>query len=246
MKIYGTHTVTAVLSAKKSVSHFYYDPQKSSQRFQAILDMAKEQGVICEETPRNVLDKMTGGALHQGMVAEFTGQRQFNETHLDSMLGSKTPPKLILVLDEIQDPHNLGACMRSAEVFGVDVVIAPLKKSASLTAAARKVASGGAEIVPFVQITNLARTLHMLKEHDYWVVGMAGEGATSLYNYKPAEKTVLVVGREGYGLRRLTREICDVLCFIPMYGHVESLNVSVATGIALSTIKSLSQNVNPK
>jgi 23S rRNA (guanosine2251-2'-O)-methyltransferase len=176
-------------------------------------------------------------------VAEFTGKEHYSESDLDELLAKENPPKLILALDGIQDPHNIGAILRSAEVFGVGVCLSPKDRAGDLTAVARKVASGGAELVPFIRITNLARTLNELKEHDYWIVGMAGEGSANLYQFSPPAKVCLVVGAEGEGLRRLTRETCDELCHIPMYGTIESLNVSVATGIALSVIREGMENV---
>jgi 23S rRNA (guanosine2251-2'-O)-methyltransferase len=153
--------------------------------------------------------------------------------HLSDVLDTLTEPPLLLVLDGIQDPHNLGACLRSADAFGVHAVIAPKDRAVGITATVEKVACGAAETVPYITVTNLARTLRELKEQGIWVVGAAGEAKQNLHSFKHTGALAFVLGAEGEGLRRLTMETCDELVRIPMLGSVESLNVSVSTGICL-------------
>jgi|688.fasta_scaffold377192_2 23S rRNA (guanosine2251-2'-O)-methyltransferase len=238
MKIYGFHTVRAILSASgaKGVSRIFVS-DRQDVRMQEILHLASQRKVPVEVRPRKDLDAWAGEGVHQGIVAEFIGQVNFSETDLDQLLERDEQPRLLLALDGIQDPHNIGAILRSAEVFQVGACISPRDRAGDLTPVARKVASGAAELIPFIRVTNLVRTLKNLQDNDYWVVGMAGEGSSNLYDFKPPQKVCLVVGAEGEGLRRLTRETCDELCHIPMFGSIESLNVSVATGIALSVIR---------
>ncbi|NCX93899.1 MAG: 23S rRNA (guanosine(2251)-2'-O)-methyltransferase RlmB [Gammaproteobacteria bacterium] len=239
MKVYGIHTVLTLLKAGKPISKLYCDSHRQDQRFSEILEWADSKKIRVELKSRAMLDQLAEGGVHQGVVAELNSQIHYSDAHLEELLSQAPEPSLILVLDEVQDPHNVGACLRSAEVFGVNMVIAPKDRSGGLTPTARKVASGAAELVPFVQVTNLARTLKFLQEEGYFVTGLAGEASLSIYEIKPSSKMVIVVGQEGRGMRRLTREHCDELCRIPMYGHVESLNVSVATGIVLSTVREL-------
>jgi len=174
---------------------------------------------------------MCGTVRHQGVVAmvEPTLLPQF----VDDVLEALTVPPLLLLLDGVTDPHNLGACLRVADAAGAHAVIAPKDRSVGLTAVAMKVASGAAESVPYITVTNLARTLRELKERDIWIVGADEDGATSLFEAKLAGPLAWVLGAEGEGLRRLTRENCDQLVNIPMFGAVESLNVSVASGVCL-------------
>ena len=245
MKIYGLHTVKAILtsglksgSPTKSLISRLFISEREDARMKELVGLANRCKVPVEIRTRKELDQMVQDGVHQGVVAEFIGPTSFSEAYLDTILESENLPPLLLVLDGIQDPHNIGAILRSAEVFGVGACISSKDRSGDLTAVARKVASGGAELVPFIQVTNLVRTLKSLQENDYWVVGMAGEASSSIYQFSPPGKVCLVVGSEGDGLRRLTRETCDELCHIPMFGNIESLNVSVAAGIALSVIRS--------
>jgi 23S rRNA (guanosine2251-2'-O)-methyltransferase len=153
--------------------------------------------------------------------------------HLDDVLDTLTEPALLLVLDGVQDPHNLGACLRSADAFGVHAVIAPKDRAVGINATVEKVACGAAQTVPYITVTNLARTLRELQERDIWVIGMDGEAETNLYDVQHTGAVAWVLGAEGEGMRRLTRETCDQLVRIPMQGSVESLNVSVSTGVCL-------------
>jgi len=180
---------------------------------------------------RKELDARVGG-VHQGVVAGVAPDRQWQEADIEALVaGSKQP--LLLVLDGVTDPHNLGACLRTADATGVTAVIVPKDKSASLNPTARKVASGAAETTPFIQVTNLARCLRELQDLGVWLIGTAGESDATVYDADFTGPVALVMGAEGKGMRRLTREHCDLLVKIPMQGQVESLNVSVATGVCL-------------
>ncbi|PUV48591.1 23S rRNA (guanosine(2251)-2'-O)-methyltransferase RlmB, partial [Cronobacter sakazakii] len=169
---------------------------------------------------------------HQGIVARVKPGRQYGENDLPDLLAAHAQP-FLLILDGVTDPHNLGACLRSADAAGVHAVIVPKDRSAQLNATAKKVACGAAESVPLIRVTNLARTMRLLQEENVWIVGTAGEADHTLYQSKMTGPLALVMGAEGEGMRRLTREHCDELISIPMAGSVSSLNVSVATGICL-------------
>ena len=199
----------------------------------AIRRLADGKGVRTGTRAANDLDRMAGGGVHQGVVAEVTDVAVPGEGELDDIVRAAGPAVLLLVLDGIQDPHNLGACLRTADAAGVHAVIAPRDRAAGLTAVARKVAAGAAESVPFIQVTNLARTLAHLKQLGVWIVGTAGQAELDLYQADLKGPLALVMGSEGAGLRRLTREACDFTVRLPMRGVVESLNVSVATGVVL-------------
>ncbi|MDQ5908693.1 MAG: rRNA (guanosine-2-O-)-methyltransferase RlmB [Pseudomonadota bacterium] len=234
--IHGLHAVTAALEYEADqVRGLWVERQRRDGRIQALLDIASRQGVVVHPVDRAELDRLTGGARHQGVVARLAlRQRTLGEADLPTLLAAVEGPLLLLVLDGVQDPHNLGACLRSAAAAGVHAVIAPADRSASLNATVRKVACGAAEIVPFVSVTNLARTLRALQEQGIWIVGAAGEAGDSLYEVDFTPSTAIVLGGEEKGLRRLTREVCDRLAQIPMVdGGVESLNVSVAAGVFL-------------
>ncbi len=170
---------------------------------------------------------------HQGVVASVRPLPEYNESNIISLLEKSKKPGLILILDGVTDPHNLGACLRSADAAGVDFVLIPKDKSASITPVVSKVACGAAESIPLVRVTNLARAMELLKEHGVWIYGAAGEAQSSIYQLDCSSTIALVMGAEGEGLRRLTRERCDGLFSLPMLGSVSSLNVSVATGISL-------------
>jgi 23S rRNA (guanosine2251-2'-O)-methyltransferase len=205
---------------------------RQDQKIQAILDLADEHQIKIDLVPRTELDNLSQDGVHQGVVAACQKPNSYNENDLEKIISSVTKP-LLLVLDGIQDPHNLGACLRSADAAGVHAVIVPKDKSATITPVVSKVASGAAETIPFIQVTNLARTLRFLKEEGVWIFGAAGDATQNLYQTDLTASTAIVMGAEGEGMRRLTREHCDVLLSIPMQGSVSSLNVSVATGIFL-------------
>jgi len=233
--VYGLHAVSAALKHEpERVVGLWVDRKRRDARLREVLELAESAGVPVHMEDGQALDRLSGGARHQGVFARCRAPaRAWSEDDLDSVLAAIDGPPLLLVLDGVQDPHNLGACLRSADAAGVHVVIAPADRSAGLTPTARKVACGAAESVPFIQVTNLARTLRELKERGIWLVGAAGEAERDLYAMDLRGASALVLGAEGKGMRRLTRDECDYLARIPMAGQVESLNVSVATGIFL-------------
>lgn len=231
--IYGLHAVTAVLEGGGRVHALWMLDSRHDERLTRVAELAQKAGVKVQRVPRAELDRLTHDARHQGVAAEAEGAELRDEGGLMPLLDRLEEPPFLLVLDGVQDPHNLGACLRSANAAGVHAVIAPKDRSAGLTAVARKVASGAAEVTPFFQVTNLARTLRDLKERNIWFVGLAGEADQSLYELDLRGPLAIVMGAEGEGMRRLTKEHCDFLAKIPMAGAVESLNVSVATGVSL-------------
>ena len=231
--VYGLHAVSALLEGGGTVHALWMLDSRQDDRLARIAELAAKSGVKISRVPRAELDRLTEGARHQGVVAQAEGAELRDEGGLGPLLDGLDEPPFLLILDGVQDPHNLGACLRSADAAGVHAVIAPRDRSAGLTAVARKVASGAAETTPFFQVTNLARTLRDLKERNIWLVGLAGEADQTLYELDLKGPLAIVMGAEGDGMRRLTKEHCDFLAHIPMAGSVESLNVSVATGVAL-------------
>jgi 23S rRNA (guanosine2251-2'-O)-methyltransferase len=230
----GWHAVLALLKqAPERVLSISIDRGRKGPRRQQLLEAARAAGASVEETSGEALDRLAGHEHHQGVVARCRPAVERTEAELPSFLETLQEPPLLLVLDGIQDPHNLGACLRSADAAGVHAVILPRDHSAPMTAVVRKVASGAAETVPLFRVTNLARTLETLKQAGLWLVGASGETDQDLYDIDLRGPLALILGAEGEGLRRLTREACDHLARIPMAGTVESLNVSVATGICL-------------
>jgi 23S rRNA (guanosine2251-2'-O)-methyltransferase len=232
--IYGLHAVDALLRRQpERVQRLWLQAGRSDKRIAAILSLARNQGVAVETLPRAELDARVSGR-HQGVVAEvLPGERQWDEAALSELLDQLDHAPLLLVLDGVTDPHNLGACLRSADAAGTDAVIVPRDRSADLSATVRKVACGAAESVPLIRVTNLARTLASLKQRGIWLYGTAGEAEHTLYDCDLSGPLAIVMGAEGAGLRRLTREACDHLVRLPMAGSVSSLNVSVATGVCL-------------
>ncbi|MFO1421017.1 MAG: 23S rRNA (guanosine(2251)-2'-O)-methyltransferase RlmB [Candidatus Competibacteraceae bacterium] len=234
--IHGLHAVAAALKYEpEQVTELWVEYRRHDARIQALVDEAASRAVSVRRADRGELDRLSGGARHQGVIARLrVRQLTYRETELPVLLAAVSEPALLLVLDGVQDPHNLGACLRSAAAAGVHAVIAPADRAAGPNATVRKVACGAAEIVPFVSVTNLARTLRDLRERGVWLVGAAGEARDTLYEVDFTPPTAIVLGAEEKGLRRLTRESCDRLARIPMAeGGVESLNVSVATGVFL-------------
>ena len=229
--IYGIHTVAALLArAPERIESLQVLEGRADQRIQQLLSEAERAHVRIERVSRDVLDKFE--TKHQGVVALLANNFEYREADLKNLIERVANP-LLLILDGVTDPHNLGACLRSADAAGVAAVIAPRDNAASLTPVVRKVACGAAEVIPFVAVTNLARTLRDLKEWGVWIVGTAGEADTLIYEQDLSGPIALAMGAEGSGLRRLTREHCDFLVKLPMAGSVSSLNVSVATGICL-------------
>lgn len=231
--VFGWHAVEAVLKREPGrLQRVWVQTGRQDRRVKAITDALDDLGVQWAVVHRRELDARVGG-VHQGVVAAVTESREWTEDDLLTQLAESHKPPFLLVLDGVTDPHNLGACMRTCDAAGVQAVIVPKDKSATLTSVARKVACGAAETVPFVRVTNLARFLRTLKDQGVWLIGTAGESKATLYQADFKGPVALVMGAEGSGMRRLTREHCDQLINIPMLGHVDSLNVSVATGVCL-------------
>jgi 23S rRNA (guanosine2251-2'-O)-methyltransferase len=232
-KIYGVHAVEALLRHHpKRVKQIWLSEGRSEPRLQPLLELAAQYRVAVGQAERRELDAWVEG-VHQGVVAEVSPSQVWGEAMLEELLDRTEVTPLILVLDGVTDPHNLGACLRTADAAGALAVVVPKDKSATLTPAVRKVACGAAEVIPLVAVTNLARTLEKLQQRGLWIVGTAGEAEQELYQQDLTGPTILIMGAEGKGMRRLTREHCDFLVKLPMAGSVSSLNVSVATGICL-------------
>jgi len=233
-RVYGFHAIEAILQHEpERILDVWVLSGREDKRLDAISASLSSHGIKQQKTKREKLDELAGSTRHQGIVAQCRMAPTRNENFLDQLLDGLTEPAFLLVLDGITDPHNLGACLRTADAAGVHAVIAPKDNAATLNATVRKVASGAAETTPFIAVTNLARCLRSLKERGVWLVGAAGEVDTSVYQQDLTGPLGLVMGAEGKGLRRLSRETCDHLVTIPMPGNVESLNVSVATGVCL-------------
>lgn len=234
--VFGLHAVAALLEHEPGrVTRLWVLASRKDARLNRLVDLARKRGVPINESTRVELDSLAEGARHQGVVAAYAGESApLGEADLERLLDAvQEGPALVLVLDGVQDPHNLGACLRTADAAGAHAVVAPRDRAVGLTPAVLKVASGAAESVPFVQVTNLARTLRALKDRGLKVVGAAGEAEQSVFAADLSGPLALVMCGEGGGLRRLTREQCDALVRIPMAGAVESLNVSVAAAVCL-------------
>ncbi len=232
--VFGLHAVRAVLARRpKDVLRLSIAAARDDARMRALRELAAAQGITPVAANAEALDRETGGAAHQGVVAEVRPSAPLNENSLLDLLTSSREPALVLVLDGVSDPHNLGACLRTADAAGATAVVAPRDRAAGLTPVVRKVAAGAAETVPFAQVTNLARALRDMKEAGLWIAGTAEDGEKDLYEADLSGPLALVMGSEGRGLRRLTQECCDFSLRLPMRGTVASLNVSVAAGVAL-------------
>jgi 23S rRNA (guanosine2251-2'-O)-methyltransferase len=232
-KIYGVHAVEALLRHHpKRVKQLWLAEGRGEPRVQALVALAEQARVSIGQCERREMDAWVEG-VHQGVVADVTPSQVWGEAMLEELLDRAEGPPLLLVLDGVTDPHNLGACLRTADAAGALAVIVPKDKSATLNATVRKVACGAAEVIPLVAVTNLARSLEKLQQRGLWLVGTAGEAEQELYQHDLTGPTVLVMGAEGKGMRRLTREHCDYLVKLPMAGSVSSLNVSVAAGVCL-------------
>jgi 23S rRNA (guanosine2251-2'-O)-methyltransferase len=231
--IFGFHSIEAILANEpERFLEIFALKGREDKRLNPVINEARKFGISVQFMQRKALDNKANGEQHQGIMARVKPARQYSEKDLDEIIAREATP-FFLVLDGVTDPHNLGACLRSADAAGVHGVIVPKDKSAKLNGTARKVACGAAETVPLIQVTNLARTLRDIKEAGVWVVGTAGETDTNVFDANLTGPMAIVMGAEGDGMRRLTREHCDVLVKIPMVGTVSSLNVSVATGICL-------------
>lgn len=231
--VFGIHAVEALLQRQPNrIESLWLQQGRNDQRMQAIQQHAAQLGISCKMVSREDLDKEVDGR-HQGVLALAKPAQTLRDRDLMQLLDSLDHPPLLLILDGVTDPHNLGACLRTADAAGVDAVIAPKDNSAPLNATVRKVACGAAEVQPYIQVTNLARTMKELQQRGVWITGTAGEAEGSVYQADLKGPVALVMGAEGKGMRRLTRENCDYLVNLPMAGSVSSLNVSVATGVCL-------------
>jgi len=230
--LYGFHAVTARLRHDASgIEEILYDPTRRDRRMVDFLATAKAAGVRLMAADAARLQGLTGNDRHQGVVARAADVPL--AMNLAELLDSLSGPALLLVLDGVTDPHNLGACLRVADAAGAHAVIAPRDRAVGLNATAAKVASGAAETMPYITVTNLARALREIQEAGVWVIGTDDQAPTSLFQTKLDGPIAIVMGAEGEGMRRLTRDTCDNLMHIPMQGSVESLNVSVASGVCL-------------
>ncbi|MEO6409809.1 MAG: 23S rRNA (guanosine(2251)-2'-O)-methyltransferase RlmB [Burkholderiaceae bacterium] len=230
--LFGFHAVTVRLKvAPHSVAEVHFDPRRNDQRMRQFVERAREAGVRLVESNAERLGKLAGSDRHQGVVARVEPLARSHS--LDDTLDAVAGAPLVLVLDGVTDPHNLGACLRVADAAGVHAVVAPKDHAAGISATVSKVASGAAETVPYLMVTNLARSLNELKERGVRIVGTSDAAPRSLYESDLTGPLALVLGAEGSGLRQLTARTCDELVRLPMHGVVESLNVSVASGICL-------------
>jgi 23S rRNA (guanosine2251-2'-O)-methyltransferase len=232
--VYGLHAVNAALErAPERVLELWLVQTRDDARARDLKDRAEQVGVHVHSVSGDALAKLVGDVVHQGAAVAMRPLKPWDEHDLTQALGHLTVDPLLLILDGVTDPHNLGACLRTADAAGAHAVVIPKDRAASVDGVVRKVAAGAAEFVPVATVTNLARTLEVLKERGIWVVGTDGEAEQALYSADLKRPLALVLGAEGTGMRRLTRDRCDFLVRIPMAGHVQSLNVSVAAGIAL-------------
>ncbi len=232
--ICGIHAVeSAIRNDADNLGQIWLDKRSRNDRLKKLMQLLDEYGLKAIVLDTEKLDKVANNTRHQGVVAEYFKEKSYTENDLYDLLDTLEEPPFLLILDGVTDPHNLGACLRTAEGAGVHAVIAPKDNAASITPTVRKVASGAAEIVPFIPVTNLARTLDTLKERGIWLTGTSDKAKLSLYQADFKGAIGIVMGAEGAGIRRLTEERCDYLISIPMCGQVSSLNVSVASGVCL-------------
>lgn len=229
--------INAVASAIEhdaaNVREILIEAGAKNPRIAEIETQARRLGIEPRRVASQALDGVAGGLRHQGVIARYAAAKTYDEHDLKGIVEAADGRALILVLDEVQDPHNLGACLRSAAAAGAHAVVIPRDKAASITATVRKTSAGAADRLPVVRVTNLSRCLKSLQQQGVWIYGLAGETETSIYSIDLRGNIALVLGAEGDGLRRLTREHCDQLVRIPMPGAMESLNVSVAAGVSL-------------
>lgn len=233
-KIVGLHAAqSALMYSPQKISRAWIDSERHDKRLETLLETLTTLDVSIEKVERKKLDKLADGMNHQGVVLEVALPEELSENDLKVAVENLAENALFLVLDNVQDPHNLGACLRTADATGVHGIIITKDNAVGITPTVCKVASGAAETVPVYVVTNLARTLRWLKTEGVWVVGTAGEAQSTLFKSDFTVPMALVIGAEEKGMRRLTREQCDFLVKLPMLGTVESLNLSVATGVLL-------------
>lgn len=236
--IMGVQAVAAAIrNNPTSIRLVSVTKDSANQRVADLVMLARDSGVEVREERREWLDQVTANARHQDIIAQLHSQQTNSEAELVPFLQALDEDPLILVLDGVQDPHNLGACLRTAEAAGCHAVVFPKDRAAGVTAVVRKTSAGASEIIPLFQVTNLARSLRLMKEAGIWLAGTSDRAEASIYQRDLRGPLALVMGGEGRGLRRLTGELCDYLVRIPMAGAIESLNVSVATGVCLYEIQ---------
>lgn len=238
--VFGIHSVTALMElTPERFIEVWFLKGRDDDRVTPLIDLARQYGVSVQFMHRKALDEKSEGEQHQGVIARVKAAKVLTEHDLSDIVErtqAKNELPFLLILDGVTDPHNLGACLRNADAAGVQAIVVPKDNAAKINATVRKVAVGAAETVPLIQVTNLARTMKALQEMGIWIIGTAGEATQSLYDCKLQGPMALVMGAEGKGMRRLTRETCDELIKLPMAGSVSSLNVSVASGICLFEI----------
>ena len=233
-QLFGIHAVEAALEySPQKIQRAWIDEQRIDARLKPLLEELERLGVNLEKSDRKKLDRMADGKNHQGIVVAVELPAMHTEEQLKQAVEALTDTPFYLVLDQVQDPHNLGACLRTADAVGAHGIIVTKDNAASITPTVCKVASGAAETVPVYQVTNLARVLRWLKEQNIWIMGTAGDATQSVFDMQLDMPLAIVMGAEGSGMRHLTRQHCDFLVNIPMAGQVESLNVSVAAGVLL-------------
>ncbi|MCP3686840.1 MAG: 23S rRNA (guanosine(2251)-2'-O)-methyltransferase RlmB [Gammaproteobacteria bacterium] len=233
--VYGLHAVEKFIQKTPQQAIELFASEARNPRLLAVIGQARKASIPVQIVERGELGKRAGSEKHQGCVLQINVTAD-QQKSLEQCLSELNPNSLFLVLDGVQDPHNLGACLRCADASGVDAVIIPRDRSAKLTATVRKVAAGGAESVALIEVTNLARSLRAMKQAGIWIYGASGDAGKTIYDFDYQTPVALVMGSEGNGLRRLTVEQCDELVKLPMKGIVESLNVSVAAGVCLYEI----------
>jgi 23S rRNA (guanosine2251-2'-O)-methyltransferase len=233
-KLFGLHAVQAALDySPEKITQIWVDNQRQDARLKELLEQLKNSEIEFEIADKKKLDRFADGKNHQGIVAEVELPSVHSEEELKHTIKNLTEMPFFLVLDHVQDPHNLGACLRTADAAGVHGVIITKDNATGITPTVCKVASGAAETVPVYQVTNLARTLRWMKEQNIWIIGSTGEAERTIFETDLNIPLALVMGAEGTGMRHLTQQHCDFLVKIPMYGQVESLNVSVAAAVMI-------------
>jgi len=237
-RICGIHVIGNLLQRKPQlIRSLWAARDRSDQRSAALHDLARQAGIRVQTSLPAALTKLAGTAMHQGWVADFVPDNLYVEQDLPTLLQALQEPALLLMLDGVQDPHNLGACLRSAEAAGVQLVLLPRQRAAGLTAVARRAAAGAAELLPICEVVNLARAMRSCQQQHCWIIGTSDKAEQDWYDTSLQARTLLVMGGEGKGLRHLTAQHCDVLAHLPMHGRISSLNVSVATGICLFDLR---------
>ena len=236
-RLFGVHAVRAALDySPQNIRRAWIDNQRQDTRIKQLIDELQALGINPEKTERKKLDRLAEGKNHQGIVVAVELPSTHNEDDLKLAVSALSEPAFYLVLDQVQDPHNLGACLRTADAIGAHGIIITKDNAVDITPTVCKVACGAAETIPVYQVTNLARVLRWLKEQNIWIIGADGEAKQTIYDMKLDMPLALVMGTEGTGMRHLTRKCCDFLVKIPMVGQVESLNVSVAAGVLMYEI----------